>query len=116
MINGMHQEQKWAYTEGSDNYSASYDVEFPPTPTIAQITLADFFEFDDQSHVDLGFTSCSFLDENGVTRTDTFPDIDDLAAVHVFARNGLVRADYQIRVSNLAAACVVNFFFCEGVS
>lgn len=112
----MHQEQRWAYTTGSDDYTASYDYELPPTATLAQVTLGDFYEFDDQSHVDLGFTSCAYLDEDGVTRTDTFPDIDNLDAVHVFGRNGLVRADFQIRVSNMAAACVVNFFFWDSVS
>ena len=97
-MNGMHQQQSWAYNFDSDNYTASWDWELPPTPTCAQITLADFYEFDDKSHVDLGFSSCQYLDQNGVKRTDTFPDIDSADAVHVFAKMGLVRADFQMRV------------------
>jgi hypothetical protein len=115
-MNGMHQEQHWAYTSGSDNYTVSHDYELPPTPTLAQVTLGHFYEFDDKSHVDLGFTSCAYLDENGVTRPDTFPDIDSFDAVRVFGRNGLVRADFQIRVSNVSASYVVNFFFWGAVS
>jgi hypothetical protein len=115
-MNGMHQEENWAYTIDSDNFTASHDYELPPTPTLAQITLGQFYEFGDQSHVDLGFTSCAYLDEHGVTRTDLFPDIDDLDSVHVFARNGLARADFQIRVSNMFASYVVNFFFWDEVS
>jgi hypothetical protein len=74
-MNGMHQEQHWAYNLGSNDFTASHDFELPPTPTLAQVTLGDFYEFDDKSHAELGFTSCVFVDASGVTRTDTFPDI-----------------------------------------
>jgi hypothetical protein len=115
-MNGMHTEQWWALTGGSDDFTVSHDYELPPTPTTAQITLGSFYEFDDKSHVDLGFTSCAYLDKDGVTRTDPFPDIDAFDAVHVFGRNGLVRADFQIRVSHIGASYVVNFFFWDNVS
>lgn len=115
-MNGMHQTQSYAYNVESDDYTASWDWELPPTPTLAQITLGHIYEFDDKSHVDLGFTSCQYLDQNGVTRTDTFPDIDNFDAVHVFAKMGLVRADFQMRVSNISASWVANFFFWDNVS
>src|SRR5258707_15349093 len=109
-MNGMHQEQHWGYTTGSDNQTGSHDFELPPTPTLAQITLCDFYEFDDKSHVYLGFTSCAFLDASGVTHTDTFPNIDEGGvSVRVFGRNGLTRAEFQIGVSNIFASYVVNF-------
>ena len=103
-MNGMHQEQHWAYNLGSNDFTASHDFELPPTPTLAQVTLGDFYEFDDKSHAELGFTSCVFVDASGVTRTDTFPDIDALDAIRVFGRNGLARADFQLRVSNVSAS------------
>jgi hypothetical protein len=115
-MNGMHQTQAWAYTTGSDDHTASWHFSLSPTSTCAQITLGDFYEFDDKSHVDLGFTSCQFLDASGVTRTDSFPDIDSFDATRVFARNGLARADFAMRVSNCAASCVANFFFWNSVS
>ena len=41
-MNGMHQEQHWAYNLGSNDFTASHDFELPPTPTLAQVTLGDF--------------------------------------------------------------------------
>lgn len=114
-MNGMHQEQEWAYTTGGDDYTASWQYELPPTPTLAQISLGDYYEFDDQAHVDLGFTSCTYVDQNGVTRTDNFPDIDQVGATHLFGRNGLASASYAMRVANCAASCVVNLFFWDNV-
>ena len=115
-MNGMHQEQHWGYTVGSGERTGSHDFKLPPTPTLAQITLGDFYEFGDKSHVNLGFTSCTYLDENGVTQTDTFPGIDEGGTVHVFGRHGLTSADFQVGVSNIFASYVVNFFFWDSVS
>jgi hypothetical protein len=114
-MNGMHQESAWAYSFDSNDYSASFQYELAPTPTLAQISLAGYFEFDDQAHVDAGFTGCTFLDEHGVTRTESFKDIDYPDAVIVFGRNGLASASYQIRVSNCAARVILNFFFWDRV-
>ena len=115
-MNGMHQEQYWAYTTGSDMYSVSHQYELPPTPTCAQISLADYYEFDDKSQVDLGFTSCTYVDKDGVTRNDSFPSIDDFDVTYIFARNGLASATFELSVSNVYAAYIVNFFFWDSVS
>ncbi|WP_292770491.1 hypothetical protein [Nostoc sp. NOS(2021)] len=115
-MDGMHSETRWAYTTDSDNYSASFQFELPPTSTIAEISLGGYYEFDDKAHVDIGFTGCSFLDNNGVTRTDSFPDIDRFDSTRVFSRNGLTSASYQIRVSNCAAYSLVNFFYWPAVN
>lgn len=115
-MNGMHQEQHWGYTLDSDEQTKSYDFKLPPTPTLAQITVGDFFEFDDQSHANLGFTSCSYLDGNGVTQTDMFPGIHEGGTVHVFGRNNLTSATFQVGVSNIFVSFVVNFFFWDSVS
>jgi len=115
-MNGMHQEQHWAFTTGSDDFNSTHHFELPPTPTLAQVTLGDFFEFDDKSHVDLGFISGSFLDSDGVTRPLNFPDIDSLDAVRVFAQPGLVSAVFGTRASNAYGSYVVNFFFWDHVS
>jgi hypothetical protein len=115
-MNGQHQDQIWAYTIDSDDFSYSGEYRLPPTPTLAQISLAGTYEFDDQSHVDIGFTSCDYIDGDGVQRTDTFKDIDWMDAPRVFGRNNLVRAAWEIRVSNLAAIAILNFFFWDSVS
>jgi hypothetical protein len=87
-MNGQHQEQHWAYTIDSDDFSHSGEFRLPPTSALAQISLGDFYEFDDKSHVDAGFTSCDYIDGDGVPRTDNFPDIDALAATHVLGAIG----------------------------
>jgi len=120
-MNGMHCEQHWCVADGS-GFTASHDFELPPTPTIAQIALAQLVEEDDESRGELGFTSCVYLDGSGVTRTDTFPDLDNFGVngwdtpVHVFGRNGLARADFQLRASNAWIAYVVTFSFWDNVS
>jgi hypothetical protein len=114
-MNGMHHEQHWARTFGSDNYSFTGEYRLPPTPTLAQATLAGYFETDDQAHVDLGFSSCTYIDDSGVPRTDSFPDVDDVGATHVFGRNALTGASWEMRVSNCYAAVVLNFFFWDEV-
>jgi hypothetical protein len=115
-MNGMHQEQHWAFTTGSDDFSSTHHFELPPTPTLAQIHLADYFEFDDQSHADIGFISGTFVDGDGVTRDLTFPDIDQFDATHAFAQSGLASATFGIRVSNCAGSYIVNFFFWDSVN
>lgn len=115
-MNGMHQEQHWAVNTGSDDYSPTWQFELPPTNTLAQIGLGDYYEFDDQAHVDLGFISGSFLDSNGVTRPLNFPDIDSTDAVHVLAQPGLTSLVFGTKISNAAMSCVLNFFFWDQVS
>lgn len=117
-MNGMHQEQHWAVNSGSDSFTASHDYELPPTPTLAQVSLCDYGEFDDMSYIFLGFTSCVYLDASGVTRTDVLstPGSAPGNEVHAFGRNGLARADFAITISNVQASYLVNFFFWDRVS
>ena len=112
----MHQESRWAFTTGSDNFSSSHTFSLSPTSTLAQISMGAYYEFDDKAHADLGFTGCTFLDKDGVTRTDSFVDIDDVNAVMMFGRNKLASATYEIRVSNCYVSAILNFFFWDHVS
>src|SRR5262249_39218478 len=114
-MNGMTFAQWWAYTTDSDDFITTHQFEFPPTSTIAEISLVRYYEFDDQAHVELGFTACSRLDEQGVTRPETFPDIGAREPVVTFARNGLTSATIGMKVSNCWAICLVNFFFWDSV-
>jgi hypothetical protein len=117
-MNGMHQEQHWVVNSESDSFTASHDFELPPTSTLAQITLCDYVERDDQSYVFLGFTSCVFLDVAGVPQTDVLaaPGSKTGNEVHAFGRNGLTRADFAISVASVQASYIVNFFFWDSVS
>jgi hypothetical protein len=116
VLRGQLQEQHWAFESGSDDFSHSGEVRNPPKSTLAQISLGDFYEFGDQSHVDVGFTSCSFIDDSGVPRTDSFLDVDKFGATHVFSRNNLTSASWEMRVSNIGASVILNFFFWDRVS
>lgn len=111
----MQQASAYAWTIGSGDYSVSFQYEFSPTPTLAQMCLSTYYEFDNKAHAELGFTGCTYVDHNGVTYTDTFPDIDAVLATRTFGRNGLTSASYALRVSNSYASAVVNFFFWDSV-
>lgn len=114
-MKGMQQASAYAWTIESGNYTMSFQYELPPTSTLAQISLATYYEFDNQAHAELGFTECTYVDQNGVTHTDTFPDIDAIDATRMFGRNGLSSASYMLRVSNCYGSAVVNFFFWDSV-
>jgi hypothetical protein len=65
-MNGMHYFHNYAYNLDSDDYTVSYHWELPPTPTILQLSLTSYYEFDDQAHAQMGFTHVEYLDSNGV--------------------------------------------------
>ncbi|MFD6159366.1 hypothetical protein ACFWF7_28760 [Nocardia sp. NPDC060256] len=115
-MDGQSLRQTWAWTTGSDNFSHSGEHRFPPKSTLAEMNLADFYEFDDKSHVDAGFTKVSYIDDSGVPRTDTFPDIDTFDATHVFGRNQMTSAFWEMRVSNVGAAVTFNYCFWGRIS
>jgi len=116
-MNGMHHRSGYAYEIGGDSYSASWHYELAPKSTLAQLSLTSYFEFDDETKVDLGFTSCQFIDSNGVQRTDSFPDIDLIdGVVHKFGRNKLVRVDWEMRVRDVHASWLLNLFYWDHVS
>jgi hypothetical protein len=115
-VDGQHHDQWTAFTTGDDPVSVTGEFRLGPTSTLGQISLGDLFEFDDESHADVGFTSATFIDGNGVSRTDHFPDVDAFGATHVFARNNLTAATWELRVSNVAISTILNFFFWSHVS
>lgn len=114
-MNGMHCEWWAPYNTGDDWYTTSHHFELGPTPTVAELSLIDYYEFDDKARVDLGFTRVEFLD-GGVTRHDDFPDIDSFSAVKIVVRNGMTRIDWSAQVSNCAVSYLVNLFFWNSVS
>jgi len=116
-MNGMHHSSGYAYQIGGDWHSASWHYELSPKSTLAQLTLADHYEFDDETKVDLGFTSCEFIDGDGVQHKDSFPDIDQIGGVvHKFGRNKLVRVDWEMRVYDVYSTWLLNLFYWNNVS
>ena len=114
-MNGMHCESHALYTTGGDFYSTSHHYELPPTPTIAQLSMVNDYEFDDQAKFDLGFTRVEFLDGK-VTRHANFPDIDSVNPTSIVVQNGMTRVDWGAQVSNCAVSYIVNLFYWSSVS
>ena len=44
---------EWAYTTGGDFYSATWDVDFPPSAAFAKVSQGRYYEFDDKAAVDI---------------------------------------------------------------
>jgi hypothetical protein len=109
----MHCEHWYLWTTGSDDYTQSYHYELPPTPTIVQLSLSNYFEFDDNAHTLMGITHDEYIDGNGVPRHDDYP----ITPVYptVVAINGMTRVDWQFTVSNCWADLLFNAFFWDWV-
>jgi hypothetical protein len=112
-MNGMHYFHNYAYNLDSDDYTVSYHWELPPTPTILQLSLTSYYEFDYQAHAQMGFTHVEYLDSNGVTRHDDYSEVPEYPTA--LSVNGLTRADWELTVSNCWADYLANFFFWGSV-
>lgn len=113
-MNGMHYTHNYAYNTGSDDYTVSSHWELPPTSTILQLSLAGYYEFDDQAHVQIGFTRVEYLDSHGVTRHNDYSEVPEYPTA--LSINGMTRADWEITVSNCWGDYLANFFFWNAVN
>jgi hypothetical protein len=113
-MNGMHYQHGYIYNVDSDDYTISHHWELPPTSTILQLSLSTYYEFDDEAHVDLGFTHDEFVDRDGVTRHDDYDHIPEYPTA--LSISGLTRVDWEITVSNCWADWLLNAFFWDVVS
>jgi hypothetical protein len=113
-MNGMHCEHWALYNTGSDDYSQSYHFELPPTPSILQLSQSGYYEFDDQSHMEMGFTHAEFIDSGGVPRHDDYSSMPEYPTLLVIS--GLTRVDWLLTVSNCWADLLFNAFFWDQVS
>src|ERR1043165_7876270 len=108
-MDGMLSEGGWAEVLG-DSYTASWQLELPARPTIAQLSLVGILG----DTVLLGFTGCSFADAHNVLHTEVFPSITDWNGVRHFARNGLMSVVFQMWIENSAGFWLLNLFFWDG--
>jgi len=117
-MNGMHCETHSFGTWDSDFVTSSHEFELPPTPTIAQLSMCDYAEYDDEGRMWLTFTDIEHLDSHGVTRHQHVADLGGSppAGVKVVLGNRLVRADFGVGIENLQTNYLVNFFFWDSVS
>ncbi len=113
-MNGMHYAHNYLYNTGSDDYTVSLHWELPPTSTILQLSLSAYYEFDDQAHVQMGFTHDEYIDSEGIPRHDDYSEIPEYPTA--LSINRLTRADWEITVSNCWADWLLNAFFWDSVS
>ena len=93
-----------------DGYaSASEHIEIPPTSTIGQISLSGNYDHTDPNLGSTAFTSCEFIDDDGVQRTQQLSGAS-------FSRNKMVRVDFSVFVDSGATDYIVNLFFWPDVS
>jgi hypothetical protein len=103
----------FGYT-GDEAYS-SHQYEFAPASLIAEISMTQYYELDDECSVELGFKRCSYLDDHGVTRDESFPGPGSNSPVTVFQKNRLASATVGMRVSTCICYFIINFFIWDHV-
>jgi hypothetical protein len=110
----MHYSHNYLYNTGSDPFTTSHHYELPPTSSICQLSLAGYYEFDDQANFQIGFNHVEYLDSSGVTRHIDYSSVPEYPiAIGV---NGLTRIDWQTTVSNCWGDWLLNVFFWDSVS
>ena len=72
---GERSGNRWAFTTSDDLFTASWDLDFPPRAAFIKVFQGGYFEFDDQSAVDIGLMDFRRL-PSGADETIVFPDID----------------------------------------
>ena len=90
--------------------TVSNHVEMPPTSTIGQVGIVDYFDSTDPNNTSGGFDSCQFIDQFGVQRTNV------LNGAASFDQNNMVRVDFTMFASaDCSASYIVNLFFWPNV-
>jgi hypothetical protein len=101
----------WAYNTGGDLYTASWDLDFAPSAAFIKVFLEHYFEFGDQSAVDVGLMNIRFRDPNGVDQTITFPDIDAFDHVSAQFNATMTHATFGLKVMDASGALVWTLGF-----
>jgi len=90
----------WAYTFGDNLYSSSWDLDFPPKAAFIKVVLGSYYEFDDESAVDVGLINIRRRKPNGADETISFPDIDSFDPVMVQYNATMTHVTFGIKVKS----------------
>jgi hypothetical protein len=101
----------WAYNTGGDLYSASWDLDFPPSAAFIKVSLGRYFEFDDESAVDVGLINMRHRLPNGVDETTNFPDIDSFDPVMVQFNQTMTHVTFGLKVKGASGLLVWTLGF-----
>lgn len=103
--------RRWAYNFGDDLYTASWDLDFPPSAAFIKVFLGHYFEFDSDSAVDVGIINIRFRDPNGVDQTITFPDLDAFEHEAVQFNSTMTHVTFGMKVMAASASIVYTLGF-----
>ena len=103
----------WAYEIGGDQYSASWDIDIPPSAAFIKVSLGKYFEFDDQSNVEVGLMNIRFRDPEGVDRTIDFGSVDSFNPTLVQFNQTMTHVTFGMIVSNVSGALLWTLGFWE---
>lgn len=97
---------RWAYTFDDDLYTATWDLDFPPTATFFKVFLAKYFEFDDEGAVDTGIVNIRRRLPNNSDETVNFLDLDAFGSTSVKFDSNMTHVTFGMKVSNCYAKLV----------
>jgi hypothetical protein len=103
--------RRWAYNPNDDLFTASWDLDFAPRAAFIKAFLGHYFEFSDQSAVDVGILNIRFRDQAGVDQTITFPDIDAFTHTAVVFNSTMTHVTFGMKVKAVSASVVFTLGF-----
>jgi hypothetical protein len=101
----------WASNTGGDFYALSWDLDFPPSAAFIKVFLEHYYEYGDQSAVDVGLLDIRFRDQHGVDQTVTFPDIDNFDHVSAWFNPTMTHVTFGLKVKDASGALVWTLGF-----
>jgi hypothetical protein len=84
-------------------YRTSRQMELPPRPTVAQVSMAAHRELRGASRAIAAITSIKYIDSNGQPQTQNFPDLYSIDRVPIVGHDGLTTVTWQIDVADAEA-------------
>ena len=88
-----------------------WDLDFAPRAAFIKVFLEHYFEFDDQSAVDVGLLNIRFRDQNAIDQTITFPDIDAFDHVSAQFNGTMTHVTFGLKVKAASGALVWTLGF-----
>jgi hypothetical protein len=91
----------WAYNLGADLYTASWEVNMPPSSVMVKTFLSEYYEFDDKGGGFAYIASIRRRLPDGSDQTQSFPDpYNTNDAIQALFDNSLSSVTYAIQVAN----------------
>ena len=96
----------WAWNPNDDLFSATWDLDFPPTAAFIKVAQGHYFEWGGDSAVDTGLINMRRRKPDGSDETVTFPDIGVFSPVYVQFDPAMTHVTFGIKVRNCSASLV----------